>query len=360
MKKLVLLFSIFILAILSTSCSSGGSGNSEGTNIPSPDTISHGSQLTAAMVGPGAIGITSFVDVAGGNCGGKTYQCVPSEWVTKGVTRVVTADSEIIDGYSFPKDTVVVQGANITSMVFVYGNSNPGTYGTGAVGIVFRGCKFRFAGNAGNISVRSGHDMNIMVSYCDLGAKENPVVAADAQADAFVGVGSPGKPFIIKRNYISRVVNGGEVNYNVIIEENLVENFWSTAGDHSDGWQFGFSPNSDITVVRNKIRLDAPFGPTGCVSCFNEDAGGYSNVVIDNNYFSGGSYSLYLPHQSNGVSNVKVRGNRWSTEINANCGIYGPVYSTDPMNPNVNGNEWSDNKWFDGANAGTDIHIPGY
>jgi hypothetical protein len=310
-------------------------------------------------VGPGAIGITSFVDVAGGYVTGKTSQPpngVPDEWESKGAVRVVAAGGERIDGYCFPEGTVVVQGANVTSHVDIYGNQSSGDYGSGAVGVVFRGCKFRFSGYS-NVLARDGAGIPIMVSFSELGAKDK--TQSEAVGDAFAGSGAADdKRFIMKRNYITLVANAAEVGAHVIAEENLAEDFWSFPDDHVDGWQFGGGV-TDVTVVRNKVRLQAPYGATGCYSFFNDFADySYSDVVFDDNYVAGGGYSVYLPKKTYSVTNFKARGNRWSTEFADQCGDYGPVYPTDPMDPALNGNEWSDNRWLDGPNAGRVIDVP--
>lgn len=332
-------------------CAPGGAGGG-------PGPVAHGSDLSASVVGPGAIGITTFVDIAGGYVTGKTNQPpngVPGEWDSKGVVRIVAAGGETIDGYCFPEGTVVVQGANITSHVDIYGNNPSGDYGTGAVGVVFRGCKFRFGGYS-NVLARDEAGIPIMVSYSELGAKDK--TQAEAVGDAFAGNGSLGSPFVMKRNYITLVANAGEIGSHVIVDENLAEDFWSFAGDHVDGWQFG-GGISDITVVRNKVRLDPPYGGTGCFSFFNDfEDYSYAEVVFDHNYIAGGGYSVYLPASTYPVSNFKARGNRWSTEYSPNCGEYGPVYPTSPMDPTANGNEWSDNRWLDGPNAGQAIDVP--
>jgi hypothetical protein len=36
------------------------------------------------------------------------------------------------------------------------------------------------------------------------------------------------------------------------------------------------------------------------------------------------------------------------------------VYPTNPLDPSTGGNEWSDNRWLDGAQVNTVIGIPGY
>ena len=109
-------------------------------------------------------------------------------------------------------------------------------------------------------------------------------------------------------------------------------------------------------MVRNKVRLQPPNGGTGCYSFFN-DFEDYS-LVFDDNYVAGGGYSVYLPKKTYPVRNFKARSNSWSTEYGEQCGEYGPVYPTDPMDPAANGNEWSDNRWLDGPNAGQEIDIP--
>lgn len=340
----------------------GGGGSASSSTTPEDSSVSHGAELTQAMVGPGAIGITAFVDVPGGYCTGVTYdrpRKVPEAWFAAGVVRTVGAGGERIDGHDFPAGTLVVQGANITSPVDIYGNQTD--YGSGAVGIVFRGCRFRFAGLS-SVFARPGHGIYVMVSYCDVGAKDQ--TQAEALSDGFKGGGEAGKPFIIKRNHISLTANAGELQSHLLIEENLADGFWSFPGDHVDGWQFE-GGNTDITLRRNKVSMDPPYGWTGCFSFFNVNKGdtqdyGFHDVVLDDNYLAGGSYALYLPRSNFPVSDFKVRGNRWSTEFGANCGVYGPVYTNDPMNPATNGNAWSNNAWLDGPNAGAAVPVPGY
>jgi hypothetical protein len=167
----------------------------------------------------------------------------------------------------------------------------------------------------------------------------------------------------MKRNHVTCMANAAEIGSHVIVEENLAEQFCSFPGDHADGWQFSGGP-SDLTVVRNKVRLNDTEGQTGCFSFFNDFADGtgftgYRNVVFDGNYIAGGGYSVYLPSAAHPVESFKARGNLWSVEFHQSSGTYGPVYSTNPMDPATGESEWSDNRWLDAAQAGALMGIPG-
>ncbi|HEY1199492.1 MAG TPA: hypothetical protein VGE79_00855, partial [Niastella sp.] len=89
-----------------------------------PVTITHGMQLTTSIVGPAGIGISTFTTVPGGTFTGTAL----SSWGS--LARTVAKGGEVIDGFTFPEGTVVLQGANITSQLTV----NSGW-------LVLRGCK---------------------------------------------------------------------------------------------------------------------------------------------------------------------------------------------------------------------------
>src|SRR5689334_15785627 len=79
--------------------------------VVDPVTITHGMQLTTSIVGPAGIGISTLTTVPGGTFTGTAL----SSWGS--LARTVAKGGEVIDGFTFPEGTVVLQGANITSQL---------------------------------------------------------------------------------------------------------------------------------------------------------------------------------------------------------------------------------------------------
>lgn len=297
------------------------------------DTITHGMQLTTALVGPAGIGIPSLTTVPGGTFTGKAL----NGWGR--LARTVAAGGETIDGFTFPAGTVVLQGANITSLITVSSGW-----------LVLRGCK---GGILGNQPIGDGG--GIAALFCEL--------------DAFNTVGRKwgDQPAvaICHRCYFPHT--GLE---NVYSDHVTVTECWITpdtaaagSGDHIDGIQT-WGGQSYLNFSRNHIEFNPPYnanaGFSGMIGMYSDgDQNGYSgydHVTVTNNYFilHGYGIALHAP-LAVPVTAMVVTGNRWKWSPDADDKDYtNAVYrNTSQAIPNykASGNSWSNNRWSDGPYA---------
>lgn len=299
--------------------------------IVDPVTITHGMQLTTSIVGPTGISISTFTTVPGGTFTGTAL----SGWGS--LARTVAKGGEVIDGFTFPEGTVVLQGANISSLITV----NSGW-------LVLRGCK-------GGILLNhpTGNGGGGAALYCEL-SSFNTVGRKDGRQPA---------AGIVYRCYCPH--NGLENVYsdNITVTENWITPDPAAAGsdDHIDAIQT-WGGQSYLNFSRNHLEFNGPYsqagGFSGLVAMYSDGANngyeGYDHITIKDNYFVLHSYGIAL-HAPLGVAvkNIVVTGNRWKWETGFDKDYSNAVYRNNSWSmPNykdkTNGNSWADNKWADG------------
>ncbi|WP_344079344.1 right-handed parallel beta-helix repeat-containing protein [Luedemannella helvata] len=154
---------------------------------------------------------------------------------------------------------------------------------------------------------------------------------------------------IAAENYTALRVNchgvgdGMRAGSNVTIQDSYIHDL-KTCGDcHNDGIQS--TGGSNIVIRHNHI--DNRYSQTSCV-LLGEEFAPLRNVLVENNLFNGGGYSLYGGGDTDRVSGIKIIGNRFKRAAGgghfANGGSYGPAAHFDPGRP---GNEWRNNVWDD-------------
>lgn len=291
--------------------------------------ITHGSQLSTAMVGPQGIGISTFITVPGGTFRGTAL----SGWGN--AARTVGAGGETIDGYWFPAGTVVLQGANISSGITVTGGW-----------LVLRGCK-------GGILVDhpAGNGGGAAALFCQLiyfntgGLKDGRQPAAS----------------VVYRCYFPH--SGLENVYadNVTVTESWITPDPDTVGtEHIDGIQT-WGGQRYLNFSRNHMEFNpphtAPYGLSALIGMYSDGAqdgfDGYDHVMINDNYFILNAYGIALHAPlAVPVTNMSVTGNRWTWSTAAEDKNYtNAVYHNTSQSIPDYGNNWKNNKWADGPYA---------
>jgi len=130
--------------------------------------------------------------------------------------------------------------------------------------------------------------------------------------------------------------------------------FTDTSGYYHES---GIRMGSNAVIRGNTIACDAPDVPPdgGCSGALTGygDFAVIQNNVIDGNLFLAGSggYCTYggsttgKPHSA-GTRDIRFTNNVWQRGTTSKCGDFGPITSFDSDAP---GNEWSNNRWDDGA-----------
>jgi hypothetical protein len=304
-------------------------------NITTTNTggITHGSQLTTAMVGPTGIGISSFTTVPGGTFTGKAL----SGWGS--LARTVGAGGETIDGFTFPAGTVVLQGANVSSEITVSSGW-----------LVLRGCKGSLLANH-----PVGDGGGVAALYCELTAFNTGGRKWGMQPAAS----------IVHRCYFPH--SGLE---NVYSDNVTVTECWITpdpaaagSGDHIDGIQT-WGGQYYLNFSRNHMEFNGPYTPeaglSGLIGMYSDGDqngfDGYDHVTVSNNYYMLHGYGIALHAPlAVPVTNMAVTGNRftWSSDASdkdyTNAIYHNPSWSI--PNYKADGNSWADNRWADGPYA---------
>jgi len=297
--------------------------------------ITHGSQLTLSMVGPAGLSITSLTTVPGGTFTGKAL----SGWGS--LARTVGAGGETIDGFTFPAGTVVLQAANVSSMITVSSGW-----------LVLRGCKA--VGVLANNPIGDGGGAAAL--YCELTAF-NPVGRKWGDQPAAA---------IVHRCYFPHTGLENVYSDNVTVTE-----CWITpdpaapgSGDHIDGIQT-WGGQYYLNFSRNHLEFNGPYtqeaGLSGLIGMYSDGDqngfSGYDHVTVNNNYIilHGYGIGLHAP-LAVPVTNMTVTGNRWTWTTDAPDKDYTPAvyrntsWSIPDYNNTTSGNNnvWKDNRWADG------------
>jgi hypothetical protein len=366
------------------------------TSITSPQWpntgLTHGSQLTASMVGPAVLGVTTAqlraVDASGSRIGTWPSDPRPS-WIptTPYVYNndpanhggVVPAGGMLIDGFQVPAGAWVAQFNDFgNSGVIINGDNNGAS--PSFPGIVFRGNRWRnTTGAPGNLNFYQNSHTKAWILFNDAGG----LGAADAQYNEVPFSTNDGtSDTIFFRNYISYTTTGIQPgNRSSQIIENLVEKitfFYGEAGPPGEGGAKhlnGISLNggqSNVLVLRNKSLLQSPDDAGRTVQqtdalAFFQDAGAFPGTgtnldgsvgyLVKDNYFGGGGYTIYAGlnpgKASSSVQHMVLSGNKVTTQWWPNGGSFG-VLSAEPAWGSF-GNSCTNTTWADGARAGQSV-----
>jgi len=114
-----------------------------------------------------------------------------------------------------------------------------------------------------------------------------------------------GANFIMRRCDISGDEDGVHPLGNVTIEDCYIHDLTYTALSHNDGMQF--RDGEDVVIRHNTIQCGYQNQTSALL--LQAETGPIDNVLIEDNFLSGGSYILYLRNREYNVTNVTVRGN---------------------------------------------------
>jgi parallel beta helix pectate lyase-like protein len=268
----------------------------------------------ALNTGPAAGGYTSLTPVSG-------TQTIPAtapypSWVTVNGDGTLT-----VTGISF--------NASVTS---------------NASNITFRGCQFVNTGIQ-NVKCNSGTS-GYSFEYCQFrsaGLLSNQTCDRGIFAPGVSGLSIDRCDFF----WHEQSINLGS-DSNVSITNCFLHDVRFLAADHTE---LIYLPGnqSNITIAGNTILNG--LGQTAAVYISQDNAGPYSNVLVDGNLIAGGGFAMYLGNiNSPAISGFVVSNNWFSTAYYPLSGKSGTVTAKPTWDSN--GNAWTNNRWYDGPSAG--------
>ena len=361
------------------------------TTVPPGGPVSHGRELTVDHVGPWAAqGVArgdEVLDVASAP-GAELFFRLGS-WREQGLTRdaaFLGSDSDLphlndpanhggvlqaetlIDGFTFPAGTVVVQFRDLPT---INAQSLPsGEY-------LFRGCAFRGEGNAAE-SAHSAGALHLYFHYCALGGDGPNDWQAGGSFLQFLG-GSGHRVFRTLIEHVPIAVYTAVGGTDVI--ESYIDNLAYYYGDGGiDGNPatddrsrvYGVTTPaslSSLRLLRNRIVIPSPDGavapshdaPNRAVPltvCVDLGSGSAADAVtglqVHDNYLAGGA--AVINGGGAGSRNVKITGNTITTRFWSNGGQSEPLRNAPSWGSN--GNDAANNVWADDYGAGGDGVAP--
>ena len=202
------------------------------------------------------------------------------------------------------------------------GKELTGTIKVTADNVTIRNCKIHSTGYFGI----SNQGKNLLVERCEVtgdAGQYTGIVADDAT---------------VRRCDIHHFENPLVVSSNAIVEENYIHDLdYHDPAAHPDGIEWASGGSSSV-IRRNRIVIGAH---TACVNLTPYSGGAANNNTVEDNFFAGGTYSLYIRGDGGGtVNGVAVRGNVWAKGSYA----YGPASIVAVSNLT-----WENNRLDDGT-----------
>lgn len=339
-----------------------------GTQNPPVTVITNGIQLTPALVGPPGIGFNSTFNTITLPPRGFWRGDTPSEFIPAGqyvynnnptnFGGQVGAQPILVDGFSVPANTYVLQFTDFSNGSFFMSNGN---------NFLFRGCRYRGPITAPGCWNCSGANTGgIWLHFNDLGG--NGSGAGDFH-EVPIDIQN-GASMVVYRNRISFTTTGiqSELNDRQIIENYITDLTTFGTTSHVNGMTTNGGQTAGL-FLRNYVvnqQFDTSgrlINQTDCSSHFQDfgtfpgtgtNADGSTGYFIDNNYFGGTGYCIYAGQNAGtpagSVVNFNVTNNLITTQAFANGGFNGPISAEPPWGSF--GNTKSNNRWSDGPNAG--------
>jgi hypothetical protein len=200
------------------------------------------------------------------------------------------------------------------------------------------------------IAVKSGgsweaSDANLLVDHVEI----NIGRLGDPGGGDYKGIAFNG--YTLRHAFVHNGSDCTAMGQNVTIEDSFCVDGPDTNSDgvpdntsfcggsqHFDGFQSDGGNN--ITIRHNTLRN--PCGQTSNI-LMSSNTSPISNVVIDNNLFGGGGYSLYCAGDSRGdrVTNITATNNRFAKTYFPKGGYWGPTAYCEEADK-FSGNVWDD------------------
>jgi hypothetical protein len=147
-----------------------------------------------------------------------------------------------------------------------------------------------------------------------------------------------------RRLDISGAGDGIKMGSNSSLYDSYIHDLASFAGAHNDGVELTGATNVrfEHNAVLNKN------GQTSALMLSEYYGTGSAGVVINNNLFAGGGYTMYGGYEAGKTlkTGIAVTNNKFSTRFFPESGYYGPLGYWDSRNT------WTNNTWADGTRAG--------
>ena len=276
-----------------------GKPDSAPAPAPNPGTLTHGKNLTLAMVGPAAIGITTLTPTGKGDL--TVYDASSASFIKQ------VSGSASYEGCAVSGAHLLIQGVS-TGSLDIYATQPT----------VIRGSSVR-GGGYWAVNVRSGAGP-VCVLYSEVGG-----TSASSGVDYAIGTGGTGKNVFL-RNHITYGGDGFSIgSKNDQILENYVEKFYKPAGAHNDGLQ-ATGGNDGMVIARNKIILDSE--ETGAINLGPWGGAVAQYVTVDANYLAGGGYTFYGGSDGSAspkTNHVVVTNNVFGFDVWPTVGYWGVV-----------------------------------
>jgi hypothetical protein len=127
--------------------------------------------------------------------------------------------------------------------------------------------------------------------------------------------------YTARRVHISGCADGAKAFSNTTIADSYIADRYRTSGSHNDGIQ---SSGGQNILIRHNTVLGPYKKSTSAIKVTGEQ-NDLANVLIENNYLSGGAYSLYTTEgNSHRATNIDVVGNTFET----GSSLYGDIRNT--------------------------------
>jgi hypothetical protein len=190
--------------------------------------------------------------------------------------------------------------------------------------------------NADNVTIRrtritTSAALGIRVNGRNALIEDVDIIGTTADCGAAIGYAN----YTARRVDVSGCADGLKVAGNVVVEDSYIHDQRKGPGTHNDGVQA--SAGSNIVLRRNRIL--GPFQQSTAALMFGTGIGPISNVLVEDNFLSGGGYMVYFLDQEKGYgppTNVRIIDNvidadsfkfNW-LQTNASLVRSGNVYDT--------------------------------
>lgn len=152
----------------------------------------------------------------------------------------------------------------------------------------------------------------------------------DGRGSAERAIAANGRGISVRRCEIAGVGNAIETETPLLVEENYIHDIRTPSGAdwHADGVQVPDGAD-DVTVRHNTIVLSGP--ETAAIFITGEASDPNRNVLITQNLFAGGGYTMYTGYGPG----YRVFDNHMSTQVYPRVGFYNIWYSDDPQDGEV-------------------------
>lgn len=213
-------------------------------------------------------------------------------------------------------DGAMIQNMTVNGAIFVQ-----------AKGVVIRNVKAKWINTGGNRYPFVAYSPGTLIEDVEI----------DGQNTSDMGV--DGLNFTARRVNIHNTQNGFRLFRDTTIEDSYVHSLYSPP-DQADPHlsALGSNAGSNFTIRHNSFDCYRIRGCSGALVLYNQP--NMDNVLVEKNYFKGGSYCVYAGGPSG--TNLDWLNNRFDRACQAD-GSYGPITNK----PTDAASSWSANVWHD-------------